>query len=736
MKPSFTLFFSTLCVSLCAFCADEAGSAGATPAALAAALIEGVAPSVALDSGNGFYRVEHAGGDRWRMLAPNGETFVPLGVDHARLWGEGYFESNMLARFVTKEAWANDVLAKIRDWGFTTLGAACANELYHKGTPFLVYPWVGEPFSFDGGDKAILQGKKRPGTAFPNVFNPDWPQYCRDWSMKIFRPNRFDKDIVGWFFDNELAWWGEKIAGQGKYGLVDAVAKLPPEHTARQAYDAFVAEHADWPVSKVRGEFLRLIAEKYFGGIVTAMREADPNHLIMGCRFSGVWMEPELLETAGKWLDVVSFNHYPWVNVTNGEVRISYREGETSQLAAQRYREMYALARKPFFVTEWSFPANDVPGIPNKWGEGMKMPTQAERVRASELFARELMAQPFVLGYDYFMWHDSAGGGENCNYGLVNNQGEPYAALTEMFTRVHADIKAARAVADEDEPPAFQKLERVKFLEGGGSVWCFSNRARGQMLSTVFVSPEGRILVVDGGAYADGEFLRRFLKALGERVDYWFVTHAHADHFGALVEMNRGRDKPAIAIGELLFSFPERGWMERSEKTAAEEIAPWYDEFMAGIGAKIPRGDCSPGRRIALGSWSFEILNPPHLCEIRGPLNNSTVCLSVDAGGKRWLVTGDIAEDGQQALLSSLAGRERHDVVFMSHHGQHGANKDFYAKVAPEIAVWPTTRWLWDNHPKAGTVGGGPWRTNYVKCWLQELGVKRQYLLDHDVVFE
>ena len=50
--------------------------------------------------------------------------------------------------------------------------------------------------------------------------------------MKIFRPNRFDKDIVGWFFDNELAWWGEKIAGQGKYGLVDAVAKLPPEHTA------------------------------------------------------------------------------------------------------------------------------------------------------------------------------------------------------------------------------------------------------------------------------------------------------------------------------------------------------------------------------------------------------------------------------------------------------------------------------------------------------------------------
>ena len=83
-------------------------------------------------------------------------------------------------------------------------------------------------------------------------------------------------------------------------------------------------------------------------------------------------------------------------------------------------------------------------GLPCKTGEGMRTPTQRERAKASEVFAQKLMSIPFVIGYDYFMWHDSAGGSENCNYGLVNNEGEPYAELTEMFRRVQLEFKENR----------------------------------------------------------------------------------------------------------------------------------------------------------------------------------------------------------------------------------------------------------------------------------------------------
>ena len=209
------------------------------PTALVAAIVLAAA-SLAAD---GYYRLERLANDAWRILDPQGETFVPLGVEHCRLWGEGDFENRMLVKFATKEAWAADALAKVKDWNFTLLGGCCEPMLFHRGVPHTIYPWVGEPYSFDGGDKAILKGLHRPGTAFPNVFNPGWPEYCREWTKRHFAPQRHDRDLFGWFFDNELAWWGDRVADapkQGTYRLVDVVAALPPEHSARRAYEAFI----------------------------------------------------------------------------------------------------------------------------------------------------------------------------------------------------------------------------------------------------------------------------------------------------------------------------------------------------------------------------------------------------------------------------------------------------------------------------------------------------------------
>ena len=53
----------------------------------------------------------------------------------------------------------------------------------------------------------------------------------------------------------------------------------------------------------------------------------------------------------------------------------------------------------------------------------------------------------------------------------------------------------------------------------------------------------------------------------------------------------------------------------------------------------------------------------------------------------------------------------------------------------PEVCVWPTPQWLWDND-LGGThgPGSGPFLTNYTKCWMQDLGVRRQFLLTRDWV--
>ena len=99
--------------------------------------------------------------------------------------------------------------------------------------------------------------------------------------------------------------------------------------------------------------------------------------------------------------------------------------------------------------------------------------------------------------------------------------------------RISTTGKAALTTPDVK----FKDLQTVKMLSGGGRVYALSSRIDTISLSTVFVSPEGKILVVDGGHYPDGPFLGEFLRALGGHVDYWFLTHAHEDHFGALVAM-------------------------------------------------------------------------------------------------------------------------------------------------------------------------------------------------------
>ena len=114
----------------------------------------------------------------------------------------------------------------------------------------------------------------------------------------------------------------------------------------------------------------------------------------------------------------------------------------------------------------------------------------------------------------------------------------------------------------------FKDLQTVKLLNDGGRVYALSSRIDSISLSTVFVSPEGKILVVDGGYLrlgGDGKFLGDFLHKLGGHVDYWFITHAHGDHYGALVTMAERPDFYGVTIGELLYNFPDREWMLKRE---------------------------------------------------------------------------------------------------------------------------------------------------------------------------
>jgi len=195
--------------------------------------------------------------------------------------------------------------------------------------------------------------------------------------------------------------------------------------------------------------------------------------------------------------------------------------------------------------------------------------------------------------------------------------------------------------------------------------------------------------------------------------------------------------KPAcggLRIGRVVHDFLPLAFIEETATSPA--TAPHVREFLGNLaqsGLKVERP--AVGQMYDFGEGlSFECLNGYDLSFRRDSVNNSSICYRVLDNGRSILVTGDVSEEMGAKMVRTLPPEKlKSDVCFMAHHGQAGADKAFYAAVRPEVCIWPTPQWLWDND-FGGTngPGSGEFLTNYVKCWMQDLGVKRQILLVRD----
>ena len=69
-----------------------------------------------------------------------------------------------------------------------------------------------------------------------------------------------------------------------------------------------------------------------------------------------------------------------------------------------------------------------------------------------------------------------------------------------------------------------------------------------------------KLIVVDGGEIGDADFLLEYIMKYGNgKVDYWYITHPHSDHVGALCEL-LGRENSNIQVENLYYSFNELKW--------------------------------------------------------------------------------------------------------------------------------------------------------------------------------
>ncbi|HLF70649.1 MAG TPA: hypothetical protein VI759_00645, partial [Dehalococcoidia bacterium] len=119
-----------------------------------------------------------------------------------------------------------------------------------------------------------------------------------------------------------------------------------------------------------------------------------------------------------------------------------------------------------------------------------------------------------------------------------------------------------------------------------------------------------------------------------------------------------------------------------------------------------------PLRRAVAGEWidlgggaRIEVLGPPERALHGGPddFNDNSVILRLVYGNVSFLLTGDVAEAGEAALLAS--GADLHATVLkVAHHGSDGSSTAaFLDAVAPALAVTSVGAENTYGHPSPST---------------------------------
>ncbi len=264
----------------------------------------------------------------------------------------------------------------------------------------------------------------------------------------------------------------------------------------------------------------------------------------------------------------------------------------------------------------------------------------------------------------------------------------------------------------------------IKKNKTGIELTQLSARSNDSMMGYFIRTSNNKNIVVDGGLQKESETLKQYIEKYGNTVDYWFITHPHKDHVGAFIDIVKNTD---IEIKNIYYSANNIDWYEKYEPNRANEIADFYqtlenDRIKAVV--KTPQiGDIIEIKK-NLKVEIFELANP----EItNNAINNSSMVFKMYINDKSILFLGDTGTEESEKLIKQYGSRLKSDIVQVAHHGQRGATEELYKLVNPEICLWPTTSWLWDNDVGEG-YNTANFKTIETREWLQNIGVKTNYV--------
>jgi len=269
------------------------------------------------------------------------------------------------------------------------------------------------------------------------------------------------------------------------------------------------------------------------------------------------------------------------------------------------------------------------------------------------------------------------------------------------------------------------------------------NRTQTQMTGFFVKTDDGKIIAIDGGNKSDTEgFIENLEILTGSKtgkIDAWFMTHPHDDHYGVfetIVEKaGRGEDVPSC---DLFGYYPKGEELGEDEKIFANQIVE-FNETVKASPYKIHA--LEQNEKFQFGNLTIEVISVPSE-RIRPNAFNNASCVfkfTENRAPKKdftMIFLGDLGVEGGFRLLDLCPNGIKADAVQMAHHGQNGVSREIYEAIHPRFAFYTTPDWLWYNTVDPNKPGEGPFKTLEVRKWMDEMGTIPVRACLKDVYFD